>query len=250
MTSIHASISVDLRASILLAKARGGEHNAPISDDPSSCRRIKGDSTSPSDVVLEQKAWVTCSTQSFFVLACPDSPKDGSLNEVDNESPSKENGPTLSAAPIPILSPRRSSLVKRPLSDLPTFAERTFSEPESTHLSPMKQHTKKNGYDLHRDLEHEGPVGGDLCDEFAAGSAWLPHLKPTMKYDRPSKRTCSDESKQRMSAERRPEELVDNPSLSTGAQKAATSKVKLATTPRSLGARRLDGKARTGLRRL
>ena len=122
MTSIHGRIPSDLQDAAISAKRRG----------ETACGAVGGDT--------EQKPTSECKSSSslatFLVRKLPEGvtrtstqSAPGTLDQaLECESPAsedehgtsalKENDPLLSSSPVPVTSPRRQSMTKRPLSDL------------------------------------------------------------------------------------------------------------------------------------
>jgi len=268
MTSIHASIPLDLRDAAIAAKRRGEEPSTTILDDPGAkTLTMKGKSASSSRVIMKKLPQRIISTQSALVPRQVTQEEDGCASEEEDEdSASKENDPMLSPTPVPAQTPRRPTLVKRPLSDLPTPVEPDDECTEASCLSPSDQNVLNHTLPLPKYTaavesckvpqlaERSQSVNFTNCglqDASPTGLAALP-ADDRARDDgtRPAKRICSDESKENLSAER-PLKLPERPQTTANiVSKAAAPAPRKASAPGSLGAGSAKGKARAGLRRL
>lgn len=268
MTSIHASIPLDLRDAALAAKRRGEEPgDTTILEDSEQRPTIRSKSASSSSVVMKKKhPQRLASTQSAPTPRLATQVGENSAGEEDEDSASKENDPMLSPTPVPVQIPRRPTLVKRPLSDLPTPTELDEESAEASYLSPSNQNVLNNTFSIPTDAEqsesckaasittqHQAVnfTGRGLQDASPNGLAALPiEVSTTDDGARPAKRVCSDESKENMSVERSLK-LPERPQSTTNSvSKVAAPVSRKASAPASVGAAGAKGKARIGLRRL
>ena len=264
MTSIHASIPSYLEEAASAARRRGEEPGTTFFEDVAQKSSITANSTSSSNVVLRKLPQRLTKIQPIPQCHNPD--EEASASEEDDESASKENDPTLSPSPVTPQVPRRPSLVKRPLSDLPTPTE---IDPEATQgscLSPSDQNILNNKSastldttsDMSCKRSHSPSSNANvsssrgLQDANANGLAAPSSNQPTDNdYDRPAKRTCSEESKENVAEVARPglpshKTVPDINNMS----KSAVSASRQTSAPGSLGTGNAKGKARIGLRRL
>lgn len=267
MTSIHASVPLDLRDAALAAKRRGEEPGDTTTLEDSEQRpTIKSKSVSSSSVIMRKHPQRLVSTQSAPTPRLATQAAEISANEEDEDSASKENDPMLSPTPVPVQIPRRPTLVKRPLSDLPTPTEPDEESTETSYLSPSNQNVVNNTFSIPTDAEqsesckaasittqHQAVnfTGRGLQDANPNGLAALAvEANTTDDGMRPAKRICSDESKENMSAERLVK-LPERPQSATNsATKVAAPAPRKASAPASVGVGNAKGKARIGLRRL
>ncbi len=267
MTSIHAGIPSDLRGATFAARRRGEEPGTIVRDDADHRPAIKAKSTSSSGVVMKKLPHRLTSTQSVPVPQCELQDDRGSASEEEDEkSASKENDPMLSPSPVPAQNPRRPTLTKRPLSDLPTPMESDCEGSEAC-LSPSDRNILNNAVSVTADTVTDtfcnGPqlaerghavnfTGRGLQDATLNGLAALPsEEKATGDFVRPVKRLCSDESKENMAEERPVEKLPERPvPIVTNTSKMNTSTSRTVSAPSTLGVGSNKGKARVGLRRL
>ena len=269
MTSIHASIPPNMREAALIAKRRGDDPGSTISEDQDQRPSLRGKSASSSSVVMKKLPQRTTSTQSAPVppRINRENESSGSEDSEDERSASKENDPMLSPSPVPIQSPRRPTLAKRPLSDLPTPVEQDDESNSATCLSPSEQNVVNNTFSpaIDRNLEATCKVpqlaessqavnftGRGLQDVAVNGPANLILTeKAGDNYARPAKRVCSDEAKENVAEERLLEKLPERPAPSIiCASKGPLSAARKASAPSSLGTGNMKGKAKIGLRRL
>ena len=150
MTSIHAGIPPEFRDAVLQAKQRGDIEGMGDRDEVDDRPRIGGKIASASRVTMKQPArlqllMTDSPMRSASAPVAP--PSSGSRDighkiHVDEEDlDTKENDPSLSPTPVIIPPPRRPSLAKRPLSDLPTPTE---DEALVNRLSPSEQNIAAN----------------------------------------------------------------------------------------------------------
>lgn len=282
MTSIHASIPVEMKAAALAARRRGEAPGSSSREEIDQRPTLKGKSASSSSVVMKKLP------QRLIATHVPHpprtvSPEIESDEEEDEASASKENDSALSPQPIPMQSPRRPTLAKRPLSDLPCPSE---DEIEGTCISPSEQNVSNN---LPQSLAEASTItvtrpGSQLSERDQLANAAVRNRKDASTHgtttplqdtmdaasDRPAKRICSDEAKENAVAEYSMPRMTAEPSLSTSSSSSssAPATIKLndgiakakaqlpsgtrkASAPGSLGGGAVKrGKARVGLRRL
>ena len=142
MTSIHASIPLDLREASINARRRGEDPGTALRKGVNERPELRGKGTSLSSVIMKKLPQRIASDQSIQAQRDDTQTPNNSAGEDDNMSASKENDPSLS--PSPVFPPgRRPTLTKRPLSDLPCPIEP--QEPQETScLSPSDQNIINN----------------------------------------------------------------------------------------------------------
>lgn len=145
MTSIHARIPSRMKDGVLEAKRRGEVVGSAARDERDERPSIKTKSPSSSRVVMK-RTQISNSGSSGVVASqqpmceqCSDSDMD-----YDEASASKENDPSQSPFPVMAQSPRRPTLAKRPLSDLPTPPEPDSEDDGATALSPSERNIVAN----------------------------------------------------------------------------------------------------------
>ena len=246
MTSIHASIPADLRDPALAAKRRGEEAGKTVEDTPHK-PTMNAKPTSSSRVVMKRMPHRVMRVQSAHIsqpsmtdLECSPS------EEEDEKSASKENDPMLSPSPVPTQTPRRPSMVKRPLSDLSTTISLDCEPVGSSSLNSSDQNT------LDCAIRAFSKAGPDLGERGENGSVAL--LADGMISDneaRLTKRVCHEDSKENIFSESLSKPFPERPlPRLLGDHKVAPFVSSKASAPSSLGARSMKGKARVGLRRL
>lgn len=268
MTSIHANIPTDLQAATLAAKARGEDPGTKTLGDTDQRPKLKGKAASSSSVVMKKLP------QRMAIIPSPPILKpqiqnddDSASEEDDEESASKENDPMLSPS-APTQTPRKPTLVKCPLSDLPTpvepedgdHSETTCLSPSdqniiNNHVNPALTSTSSDPHKASRLAERSRDVNYTIRKfqgtDTNGSSVSLLNPKETDDTGRPAKRVCSDESKENLSAEH-PSEILPQKTLSvfSSVTKAAILAPRMSSAPSSLGTGNAKGKARSGLRRL
>ena len=187
--------------------------------------------------------------------------------EEDEASASKENDPALSPQPILTQSPRRPSLAKRPLSDLPCSIEdgldQNCNSPSEQNIannifpSPAEASTSvtRPGLQPPERDQLANYTGRSLKDASTNGLVSL-----QQKVDvggRPAKRICSDETKENavegcgIPPAAKPSSSSSTMKLSSVPAKVQSAGARKASAPGSLSAGGVKGgKARIGLRRL
>lgn len=145
MTSIHARIPSRMKDGVLEAKRRGEVVGCAVRDQRDARPLIKTKSSSSSRVVMK-RAQISDSGSSGVLASqqpmceqCSDSDMD-----YDEASASKENDPSMSSSPVMAQSPRRPTLAKRPLSDLPPPPEPDSEDDGATALSPSERNIVAN----------------------------------------------------------------------------------------------------------
>ena len=150
MTSIHARIPPDLASAVQAAKQRGDDLPTTSSSSTSNTNdqrpTMPRKLASTSSVVMKKPAHLvldhTDTSRSISAPVPHPQPTEDSESEAENDE-NAENDPSLSPLPvtIPVLSPRRPALAKRPLSDLPTPTEPDSGE---EGLSPSERNIAAN----------------------------------------------------------------------------------------------------------
>lgn len=123
MASIHAPIPAAIKDIVREARLRGEDENTPVSETEKKDRPLSTRAHSSSSSVIMKKKAISNSANQAGSGTASTLPED---DEDEAHDPSKENDPSLSPSPVTppvLLSPRRSTLGKRPLSDLPTPIE-------------------------------------------------------------------------------------------------------------------------------
>ena len=270
MTSIHASIPADLKEAALTAKRRGEAPGTAILEDTDTRPIMKGKSASSSGVVMKKKLpqRITSTQSAPLLRPLVQGGEDSGSEYEDDKSASKENDPKLSPSPVPVQSPRRPNLAKRPLSDLPTPFEIECDGIQAPCLSPSDQNVVNNTdpspdeimpeslRKLSQPAERNQSVNftsRGLQEAGTTGISSVP-LEDSYAMDdvRPAKRVCSDDGKENAVEGRGLEKLSAMPlqSISSAAM-AGLSASRKASAPGPLGSGALKaGKARVGLRRL
>lgn len=263
MTSIHAGIPAELREAASAAKRRGEDPRTTTSEDTERRVTIKGKSASSSSEVMKKLPQRITSTQSA-PLPRLITQNDDSAGEEDEKSESKENDPMLSPSPVSTQVPRRPTLAKRPLSDLPTPVEPDEDSADAPLLSPSEQNIANNASPTSiGESSRKGPrlaerstsvnfTGRGLQDVEANGLAAIPfEASSTDDSVRSAKRVCSEEGKENVSENHRfmslPERSLPMPGDTI---KASLSAPRKASGPGSLGVGGVKGRSRVGLRRL
>ena len=252
MTSIHASIPPNLKEAAMAAKRRGEEPGVAFKEETDQRTNLKGKSVSSSSVIMKKLPQRLTSTQSAPI------PRTIALDaesgeEEDEASASKENNPALSPLSISLQSPRRPSLLKRPLSDLPCPTE---DELDQTSISPSEQNVVNNVSQSSSEVSTSvaGPgahyAGRSLRD--ASTNATVA-MQSDIENGRSAKRICSDEAKENVVAgySTEPPSKPSSIKLSSVPTKVQSASARKASATGSLGAGGGKGaKARIGLRRL
>lgn len=134
-----------MKDSVLEAKRRGEVVGSAVRDERDERPLIKIKSSSSSRVVMK-RAQISNSGPSGVLASqqpmceqCSDSDMD-----YDEASASKENDPSQSPSPVMAQSPRKPTLAKRPLSDLPAPPEPDSEDDGATALSPSERNIVAN----------------------------------------------------------------------------------------------------------
>ena len=259
MTSIHASIPSEFRTASTLARRRGEDLEAATPEDAFQWPLAKENPINLPKVVMKKASDAEKSRQSSL-RQLPMTRNDGVIEE-DEVSAAKENDPALSPTPIFATSPKRFSLAKRPLSDLPCLiapkgGEASFLssvEQNATNImviDSMKDATREHSQSVELTLNSTSEKSHGVNVDSRVVSA--PESKEA-ESGRPVKRVCSDEAKENVQAEKR---HVDRniqqakPVISASMPGNRTiSGARMASVLGSLGGGRA-GKPRVGLRRL
>ncbi|KAL9103793.1 MAG: hypothetical protein Q9163_001202 [Psora crenata] len=141
MTSIHASIPPDLREAASIARRRGEVPEVSMQKDDEVLQSMwEGELAGLSSKTSPRKSPPTYSAQ---VPMHTIQSEDESGGEEDETLASKENDPALSPVPVQTPGPRKSTITKRPLSDLPCPSQHDIGE-EAKYLSPSEQNIMRN----------------------------------------------------------------------------------------------------------
>lgn len=270
MTSIHAGIPGELQEAASAARRRGEVPGMVTREETDPRPTLKGKSASASSVMMKKLPQRPIATHAPPPSRTMPLETESDIEE-DEASASKENDPALSPQPIPTQSPRRPTLAKRPLSDLPCPSE---DELDRDCISPSEQNIANNisqsvaeaativtrpASRLSERDQHVNSAVRSLKDTSTNGTA---SLRGEMDAaDRPAKRICSDEAKENAMAEYGIPPVAKQYSSSSSSSlttklsdvpvKVQPAGVRKASAPGSLGAGGGKGvKARTGLRRL
>ena len=277
MTSIHARVPSHLKEAALEAKRRGEEAGADIREEKSQRPSMHSKTTSTSSIVMKKRPLLTLSytvnaptTPSAHISHPTDHNTENSDTEEDEASASKENDPSLSPTRVePQPSPKRPTLTKGPLSDLPTPTEPdedTIESHDGTSMNPSEQNIVNNALahpaspprnlerprkspklvERSRSVNFSGarPQGGN-----ADGQLIIPFEDGTSDDAPPAKRVCSGEGK---------ENLVEDVDLKTERIEPLAKPIGVSGVPvkvvipiKGITAGSVRGvKPRTGLRRL
>ena len=259
MTSIHASVPANLKEAAREARCRGESPGTIYQDVEDRRPTLKAKAVSAPTIVMkslpERRIRTTrpAPTLQDAVYA-----HEVSDEQEDEAIASKENDPALSPSVVPPPSPRRPTLAKRPLSDLPCPTEAdiepcispsqqnvinntasTPSGPASNALNQYPQLTERNS------MTNFGVrLAKDAFDEHSNDA------RSSKDADRPSKRVCSDEAKENIADDTL---STSTPELSkpiTTSVKTQVTGRKTSTTSSSGTGSVRSGKPRVGLRRL
>ena len=265
MTSIHAAIPDELREAALAAKSRVEEPGAVVVENIERRRKLKYGSMASSTMVMENLPDRLSSTR--LIPSPPQLVQERNRTRDDDEnSECKENDPMLSPSPVPALPQRRPMLAKRPLSDLPVPAEPPSDSGNTPLLSPSEQNVT-NGSALISSNTRAGSSrkGSKLAERNTSMNAngrpqdiglndmaTQPLQDQVARDDpRPSKRVCSEESKEIALEEhgyiRLPEGSLP---VVNGMSREALSIPRKASAPSSTNVGAVKCKSRVGLRRL
>lgn len=271
MTSIHARIPPELKDAVETAKQRGEEAGTSrkdiIEDRPAMTRKP----ASATGVVMKKPLHLTLaqseSATRSMSAPVPRPEEELSEDEVEND----ENDPSLSPLPvtIPAISPRRPTLAKRPLSDLPTPVEPQFDDGQEVGLSPSENNIAANAAIFSRTAEPEPQEVIKLTERRRSVNFTCPrsqhdttapfigsfeHAEQQGEGERPKKRVCSVEGKENYG-----EATFKAPTAAAEPSRVTPTNDKIVTKPTTNGpaingARKAlaatKTKGRVGLRRL
>lgn len=149
MTSIHARIPPELKGLVEAAKQRGEEAGTARKEDPEARPSMTRKPASSSGVVMKKPPHLALahSESTSRSISAPVPRPQAVGEESEDEIENDENDPSLSPSPVtlPTLSPRRPTLAKRPLSDLPTPIEPDEDEDaQAAGLSPSEKNIAAN----------------------------------------------------------------------------------------------------------
>jgi len=289
MTSIHAQIPSEMKEAVLEAKRQGEEAGTQINEEIISRPKLNAKSASSSTVVMKKLPSHLASAQASGrrIQSAPanqitkgEVTEDTRADEDDEASASKENDPSLSPSPvITPISPRRPTLAKRPLSDLPTPIELDSDCEDAAGLSSSDRNIANNTPHLPTSAsvpaimsvvtdptckpsslaERSRSVNftsRGLLDAGAEGLAIVPFEDKSSGDDGApaAKRICSGEGKENVSegpSDLRPAPSMMKPtSTSVAATKAMNGIVRKTPAAGSLGIGSAKARPRVGLRRL
>ena len=262
MTSIHARVPPDLAAAVQAAKQRG-EDTFPTAPTEQQSGKRKTASTSmikmktPAHLSISQPESSTRSISAPMPHQHPPSEEEEDSSGAENDE-NAENDPSLSPSPvtIPTLSPRRPTLQKRPLSDLPTPPEPDDDDDNDAEacaggtMSPSEQNIAANQQPTELKLAERSRSGANLL-----GNSWQQDTTSAASGEcavvffdadeRPKKRICSADGKENAG-----EALANSwpHSPASGARPATASCAARQIAAPAAMARK--AKARAGLRRL
>jgi len=290
MTSIHAQIPSEMKEAVIEAKRRGEDAGTEMKEEIIPRPRMNGKSASSSTVVMKKLPSHLVLAQTAGarrVQSAPtsqvmggDSIEDTEADEDDEVSASKENDPSLSPSPVTTpQSPRRPTLAKRPLSDLPTPVEPDSDCEDASGLSPSERNIVNNAPLL--PVSASTPASSSastdstrkpstltersrsvnftsrgLQDASADGLAIVPFEDKASSDDGPpaAKRVRSGEGKENVSEgsnEVKPLVSIMRPaSANVGLTKTITGVVRKAPAAGMVGTGSVKARPRVGLRRL
>ena len=267
MTSIHASIPLDLREAALTAKTRGEESDNMIPEDTQQRPALKCKAAGSSSVLVKKLPQRITSTQPSLLPLSTNQREEESASDEDETSGSKENDPILSPDPVPAQMPRRPMLTKRPLSDLPIPTDAESENIDAPYVSPFDQNvvnnkaltqaiapvesSRKSPPTAER-IQSIHSTGRGLQDTDANSLTVSPFMEPAYNdISRPTKRIRSEESKENI-AEGLSLEMSSETSVLTasGQLKAVITAPRKDAASAAPGTSGMKGKSRAGLRRL
>ena len=290
MTSIHARIPSEMKEAVLEAKRRGEEAGTQINEEIVSRPKLSAKSASSSTVVMKKLPSHLTSSQVASARRVQSAPMSQTTNgdvtentkadEDDEASASKENDPSLSPSPVTTpISPKRPTLAKRPLSDLPTpietdsdcedlagpsssernIANNTLHLPTSASvpatMSTFADPTRKPSSLAERSRSVNFTSHG-LQDAGAEGLAIVPFEDKSSSDDGApaAKRICSGEGKENVSEGssdlKAATLMMKSTSASLAPTKAITGIVRKISVAGPLGSGSAKARPRIGLRRL
>ena len=244
MTSIHAKIPSELQEAAIVAKRRGETAGTAIGEVTDQRPTMKG------------KHPTQLASSNFRQMLDGEDLAD---EDEEDEFASKENDPLLSPSPVPVPSPRRPSMAKRPLSDLYTV-EAEHDMTDAAYLSPSEQNVINNGVSLlstaASDSSWKGPQLAGKGQDVRRIGCGLEEIEAngTSSADieeRPSKRICPSSGKENTLETLGLRILIETPlSAIDAATRVEVPISKQASTMNSAGPCSVKGKTRVGLRRL
>ena len=249
MTSIHASIPSELKDKALEAKRRGDAADTTIREDAEQRPKKKGKyASSLSSVTMRKLPDCDARTQSAPSNIDQALEFEDPANEDEDGESAKENDP-LSLHPIrPAPSPRRPSLAKRPLSDLP-IGESEYDVTDAPCLSPSEQNVVDN-VNLLADIAASESSCVNVNDR-SLQETGPNDVESVGNEGRAAKRICSDSGKENTletwEASKPFDKIVP---AAIAATKVGPSAPRKASAASSSGISSVKGKSRVGLRRL
>ena len=260
MTSIHASIPPDLKEAASAARHRGEISGTVARGNRNEAGTKKGKPAIDSRMMMKRTPQRLSEVSSASALRSA-SPEVHESDEEDIDAASKENDPALSPVPVPEPSPRRPTLAKRPLCELPCPTEPSEDEEKIPCRSYSEQNVSQN---VARAFVNDGRSKGPQLAERSsmvdvngrsfqiAGPEYRAASAPEatdMGTGRPAKRVCSDEAKENALSGTAVMGQAQYPRLSGIPAKASCPGSRQASAPGALGGPKA-GKPRIGLRRL
>ena len=260
MTSIHAPIPFELAGRVLEAKKRGQTEGTAIGESAEQRPTMNAKSaSSSSSVVMRKLPGRMASMQSV-----PSNPHQAqedegpATEEEDEKSVSKENDPLLSPSPFLSSFPKRSSLAKRPLSDISVVAPEC-DVTEASDLSPSEQNVLNNLNPSASIAPSDNSWKGHLAESNQSVNTTGRGLQETGSNDvgsedlegRPTKRICSDSGKENTLETWEARKLIEKPlSIVSAATKVGRPDSRTASASSSSGTNNFKVKSKVGLRRL
>ena len=260
MTSIHGSIPPDLKDVALSARRRGEIAGTAIGGDTKQSQTLKGKSggsvtrpptRKPPDCVTRAQSAPSTLDQSLE--------KENPPSEDEySTSASKENDPLLSPSPVPVLSPRRPSSTKRPLSDL-HIIEPEYDMTNAPCLSPSDQNIVNNvlppsilaASDGSQKTLQLTQKSQSVCNAGHDQEPWGSSTGSDDLEGKPPKRVCSDSGKENMLETWEASKALETPLREIcAATELELPTFRKALASNALGTSKAKGKSRVGLRRL
>ena len=259
MTSIHASIPANLRDAAKDAKCRGELSENVYEDSVARRPRMSNKSASAPSAITRRLPERLTVTRPVGQLQTALTDEDTSDAEDDEATASKENNPALSPQGVFHQSPRRPTLAKRPLSDLPCPTEAELR----TAVSRSQQNVMNNA--IHVQPRSSSPGESHHGSQLAERNYMINFTGRGMRDaegDRsdgaafseegshPRKRVCSDETKENAAEPCRTDILTKPSRLSSTSRVPSSARTASAASSASSGGSSRPGKTRIGLRRL
>ncbi|KAL9130602.1 MAG: hypothetical protein Q9217_001262 [Psora testacea] len=260
MTSIHASIPPDLRGAVSAAKRRGEVLEISMQVEGEQRPMLKAKSASSSDVDTKKLPQRLTGThpeplpwqipQGLHVLG----------GKEDEKSASKGNDPALSPVLVPEPSPRQCTLAKQPLSDLPCPTESDEDEmpmclgPSERNTPQTTTHSLVIDNKLRKSQLVEktsiANLRGRIFKDLSVDNRTVLALGAVhSERERPTKRVCSDDTKENKLAGSSVMSQVIAPQLRSVSVKLQSTYTRKASATGALRGPKA-GKPRVGLRRL